>query len=543
MINAELNYNPYLMETQIRFNGQPPRVNSLVEKYQHMNLQSWVSKIPKIFYDEMNGFYFELDFTGTQLDYEDLCNAFRKVGITDESVPIVHKENLEDRITKQNMVESLLVWLENNPNRRFNNDAFKAENSDLYDGGYSYVFLHGRGLNGDILKDMNVSVEFVDKAEELKDTDLTCTPILIYITEKTLQTLASELSYFRARPDVAEEQLFFLIGGMLDKNTVGRIIRDLGVMNPKVVETPDAPIVRKYIEVYPITAFIKEALDKLRNEAEAIESVLKQDNEKSIIKNREIHEKIDEINAVLERLGIFEKFVRGYSDLLTASSNEEMENELLHKVNYWRKQRTKIYKNDEAFAAAKDFEKDVKLWLSNFAKANKKEAVEKLNSAKKDLETEYKKAQYDEFQPDTKEVEIPDMELITSFYYNLLEIKEERYVEEKEAFLGMLFKQHQSDERQMVLETTYQYSAWRDYVANLVKAIADKYLDQLKFIYKEYIDRLAEEYLGHVLKAIEQEELIKQETESQLSEDEKKLQTDNKWLAELYEKRLAIERG
>lgn len=89
MIKAELNYNPYLMETQIRFNDQPPRINSLVEKYQHMNLQSWVSKIPKIFYDEMNGFYFELDFTGTQLDYEDLCNAFRKVGITDESVPMI----------------------------------------------------------------------------------------------------------------------------------------------------------------------------------------------------------------------------------------------------------------------------------------------------------------------------------------------------------------------------------------------------------------------------------------------------------------------
>ena len=58
MINAELSYNPYLMETNIRFNGQPPRINSLVEKYQNMSLQSWISRIPKIFYDEMNGYYF-----------------------------------------------------------------------------------------------------------------------------------------------------------------------------------------------------------------------------------------------------------------------------------------------------------------------------------------------------------------------------------------------------------------------------------------------------------------------------------------------------
>ena len=104
MINAELSYNPYLKETDIRFNGQPPRVNSLVEKYQNMNLQSWISRIPKIFYDEMNGYYFELDFTGTQLDFEALCNTFRKAGITNEIVPIVHKELIGDRITKQKEV-------------------------------------------------------------------------------------------------------------------------------------------------------------------------------------------------------------------------------------------------------------------------------------------------------------------------------------------------------------------------------------------------------------------------------------------------------
>ena len=98
MINAELSYNPYLMETKIKFNGQPPRINSLVEKYQEMNLQSWINKIPRIFYDEMNGYYFELDFTGTQLDYEMPCKTFRKAGISDKVVPIVHKGCLEDLI-------------------------------------------------------------------------------------------------------------------------------------------------------------------------------------------------------------------------------------------------------------------------------------------------------------------------------------------------------------------------------------------------------------------------------------------------------------
>lgn len=34
MVKVELNYNPYLLETSIKFNGQEPRINSLVEKFQ-----------------------------------------------------------------------------------------------------------------------------------------------------------------------------------------------------------------------------------------------------------------------------------------------------------------------------------------------------------------------------------------------------------------------------------------------------------------------------------------------------------------------------
>ena len=542
MINAELSYNPYLMETQIRFNGQAPRVNSLVEKYQNMNLQAWINRIPKIFYDEMNGFYFELDFSGTQLDYEDLCNAFRRIGITEESVPIVHKKKLEDRITKQKMMERLLKWLEDNPSRRFDQDTFEADNPDLYDGGYSYVYLHGRSLNGDALKDMSVSVEYVDDTEELKDTDLNHTPILVHITEKTLPNLASELSYFKSRPDVAEEQLFFMIGGMLDQKTISRVIRDLGVVTPKIVEVPDAPAVRKYIEVYPVTAFIKDALDKLRKEAESIGEAIKSDNEQNAISNRQVHEEIDSISTLLDRLKTIEQYLREYSDSLFTKTNDDLERDLLHKVENWRNKKIKISKTEEAFSAAKDFEKDTKQWLLSFAKTFHNEAISRVISAKKDLEAEYSKAQYDTFRPDTPDVLIPEMELIASFYYDLMELKEEQYVEAKEDLIGMFFKPHPSDEKQMVLETTYYYKTWREYVLRLVKDSAEKYLDQLRSIFKEYIDALTEDYLDHVGNAIDLKELEKQETISQMSEEDKLLQDDNKWLAMFNDQRLAIER-
>lgn len=543
MINAELSYNPYLMETNIRFNGQPPRINSLVEKYQNMSLQSWISRIPKIFYDEMNGYYFELDFTGTELDYEVLCNTFKKAGITNEIVPIVHKQCLEDRITKQNEMEKLLGWLEANPNNRFDYDAFRAENSELFDGGYSYIYLHGRGLDDAILKDMNVSVEHVEKVEELNNTDLNCTPILIYITDKTLPMLASELAYFKARKDVTEEQLFFSIGGTLDKMTIERVIRDLGIASPKVVETPADLAVRRYIEVYPITDYIRNSLNVLRLAANNIGEDLERDNEESIIKNREIHEKINSINNTLDNLGKAREFYREYPDSVPNGYMTEMEEELLKKINDWRGKKIKINKFEEAVPAAGEFERDTKKLVLTYGNKIKTNMDEQLTGLRNDFETEYKNIQYDDFEPETKLLELPEIGIVESFAQKLLEFKEEKYVAAKEDLIGMFFKARQGDEKEMVLETTYYYKNWRDYVSELVKKVADAYEDKLKLIYKGYLTCLRDEYVQHIEMAIEQETLKRSEVESQLSEDEKLLRDDNLWLAKFNEQRVAIERG
>ena len=502
MINAELSYNPYLMETNIRFNGQPPRINSLVEKYQNMSLQSWISRIPKIFYDEMNGYYFELDFTGTELDYEVLCNTFKKAGITNEIVPIVHKQCLEDRITKQNEMEKLLGWLEDNPNNRFDYDAFRAENSELFDGGYSYIYLHGRGLDDAILKDMNVSVEHVEKVEELNNTDLNCTPVLIYITDKTLPMLASELAYFKARKDVTEEQLFFSIGGTLDKMTIERVIRDLGIASPKVVETPADLAVRRYIEVYPITDYIRNSLNVLRLAANDIGEDLERDNEESIIKNREIHEKINSINNTLDVLGKAREFYREYPDSVPSGYMTEMEEELLKKINDWRGKKIKINKFEEAVPAAGEFERDTKKLVLTYGNKIKTNMDEQLTGLRNDFETEYKNIQYDDFEPETKLLELPEIGIVESFAQKLLEFKEEKYVAAKEDLIGMFFKSRQGDEKEMVLETTYYYKNWRDYVSELVKKVADAYEDKLKLIYKGYLTCLRDEYVQHIEMAI-----------------------------------------
>ena len=128
MVKAELVYNPYLLETEVLFDGNPPRINSLVEKYKGEKLQTWIAKVPSVFYDEMNGYYFELDFSGTELDFEELRKSFAQAGVGKDLVLLFHKGELAGRRQKLLSVEDLLKWLENNPNRRF---AFNEFHNNL----------------------------------------------------------------------------------------------------------------------------------------------------------------------------------------------------------------------------------------------------------------------------------------------------------------------------------------------------------------------------------------------------------------------------
>ena len=141
MVKAELSYNPYLQETQIRFNGQSPRINSHVEKYLDKKLQTWIHELPLIFRDEMNGYDFELEFTGTKLDYEELKRSFSNAGVSDAQVHIFHKNELDERDDKLKKIDQLLTWLDETSNRRYNIKAVRSENYDLLDADYEYIIV------------------------------------------------------------------------------------------------------------------------------------------------------------------------------------------------------------------------------------------------------------------------------------------------------------------------------------------------------------------------------------------------------------------
>lgn len=141
MISAELEHNPYLLETDVKFNGQSPKINSQIEKYENQLLSDWVKNVPKIFYDEMNGYDFEFFFSGTEYDFQKLNQAFAQAGVTQEQVRLIMRNELEDAEVKSNEIKGMIDWLRLERNRQFDFDTFYDVNKGLFEETFSCVLV------------------------------------------------------------------------------------------------------------------------------------------------------------------------------------------------------------------------------------------------------------------------------------------------------------------------------------------------------------------------------------------------------------------
>ena len=295
MVKAELSYNPYLLETKIKFNGQEPRINSLVEKYQNDTLQNWIKKIPSIFYDEMNGYDFELEFSGTKLEYEDLEIALADAGVTSNMVRLFHKNELDCRLSKTEKIDELLKWFEENPNRKFDFQIFREQNEELFNSNYVCVLLNAPSGSYELFVKYEVSIENIESVNELNNTSLVHTPIIIWLDESTLINMKSNLKYFFNRKDVQHNQMYFWVSPELNVASIERTIKDLGIEKPQVISNIDNANIKRYLETYPVTDYIFETVALLREQEIQIGKVLEQENEVSLISNREIHTQIDKL--------------------------------------------------------------------------------------------------------------------------------------------------------------------------------------------------------------------------------------------------------
>lgn len=544
MVKAELNYNPYLLETTIKFNGQEPRINSLVEKFQEGSLERWVRRIPDIFYDEMNGYNFELEFSGTERDFLEIVDAFRRKGITEDLVRVFHKNELDGRKEKSELIDDLLEWFAKNPNRNFDIDMFREENADLFNNSYVYIIFQGTQLSMESPNNRDIAVEHVNSVEELSDTELSNTPILMYIAADNIADFQKNLRYFLERKDVEHAQLFFLISPSLDAGKVERIIKDLGVCEPCLVLDVFDDAIKKYIELYPVSEYIYSIVSVFRKKITELDEYLEKESEKCAAVNREVHVRIDEYECIISRLKEINQNFINRDNLELSIEWSNVEAELISLISNWRKRKTKITDDHEAEKVANEFETDVR----NFYKQFVERITCAVQTTKQDIdstyESWYRNAEFDvDYQLERPEFIIPEFEDDISFSYDLLKLVEEKYVEPKEDILGLFFKSASGTSKEPVLQRTFYYQNWRDYVLSVVRPKEETVVNVLFENIRKYESAVAEKYIAHLTDLIEEQTQMKKREAEKLSDEERLLQNDIDWLIKVKDQLKNIERG
>lgn len=543
MVKAELSYNPYLQETEIKFNGQSPRINSHVEKYLDKKLQVWIKKLPYIFRDEMNGYGFELEFTGTRLDCEELKKAFADAGVSEAQVRIFHKNELDDRDSKIEKLEMLLNWLEENPNDRYDFEKKRREHYELFDGDYEFIVLHGRITDTEALKARHISIENVENIEELTSTDLHNIPILYVVDPESVQILKNDLRILEGRPDVVPDQIFFLISPNLHEETIVREIMDLGITEPNIVRSATDPIIMKFFELFPFTDYIRDSLRLFKKDIPEIRQELDIAISETKEQNIEQHNQIDkldaEINCLKESLDKFINPDRTDFSVSFLMTIEETKNKILN----WRKQKTKITQPNEAVRIAVEFDRDVQDYYQEYLRKMHSALVRAANTVQIQQRGWYDLAFADRgFVP--QRVPVPDFtfDAIPSMKDTLLEIREEAYVTPKDDFLGWFFKQNPASDPEPILEITYYYAKWREYALSTIEPYLYNIFTICVEKLNDYFDSLGNAYKEYLLLLLAAKEADKANLSSQLSEEEQLLQSDNDWLVKFTDMVKMIER-
>lgn len=544
MTKVQVEYNPYVRETKVLFNGNKPRINSIVEKYKKYLLNDWINEVPIVFYNEMNGYDFDLEFIGTALDYKELKDSFSNNGITEDKVRFFHKNEFQSREDKLIKLQELFVWLTNNTNRKLDIEEFKANNIDMFEDSFPIVVV-GSGIEESFKYDnVNIQVERLDTVNSLAGTDLEEVPIIICINPENCKNLNTTIHYINSRSDLKKEQIFFWISPMLNKDSISRKIIDLGVQIPLIVKGINDVVIKKYFEIHPLTTYLYESLNILREKKEEIRIILESENEEFEISNEEIVAKIRTYESRIENLKEAISFFNNIDNLNIPNEWKEIESDFIKIAMQWKPKKTLINGDEEANNMAQQFESDIANAYIKFKTAISGEVSKvRTDISRKCLEV-FEDAIWDSSLIKTSMVKSNTVIApnISDIKTGLLAFRNEHYEKAKSGFFENIFQNNSSEEKEDVLVVTYSCKAWRGYVETLISKCSKTYLDdcinELNRFYKEN----SEEYLKYLNDVLNTQIEMKNNLASQLSEDNAKLQQDNDWLVDFEDMIKAIER-
>lgn len=133
MKKVDISYNPYKVISNISIDGKKPIKGSSINDMERRRLQEWIEALPSVLLKEYRDTNFEISFTGTQMDYDDVVSSFEAA----KDIVVVTKYNFINKAEPteaESLIDSIFTDIQNGPIQELKDqriiEAFeKAKNS------------------------------------------------------------------------------------------------------------------------------------------------------------------------------------------------------------------------------------------------------------------------------------------------------------------------------------------------------------------------------------------------------------------------------
>lgn len=544
MVKVELKYNPYVLETKVYFNGQLPKINSQIEKFENKRLFVWSDKLLDILYSEMNGYDFDLDFSGTKADYEKIKYLIKKNHLNSE-IRLNFVNRLEEAAKKCRRFKEMITWLKRSSIEEFHflefweiNQEYMIENNLLY-------VLVDKKVADFSIEDLDVNVESVDSISQLPE-NIGFYPVLLVLDADKEAEFRQNLLALLQRKDLIADQIFILISENVNLAYYIRLINDLGLKQPQFIYSIDSPLIYDYFENYVRIDFLFKALKILETQKDMTSSKLDQKFETMKQNNREIFEKISKLDKEIADIQLAIEQFENWHLVMYKNEFEKLYVQLNETITHW-KSRTKQIRNDsEAEKMMKELQGLTEKSLFEFKNAANRLFDDKLSELMNIFSRLYKDSNIqDSFYVHSRNELIISKYEVKNFSEKLRVLRQERLVPKEDIFglINRIVKNEQNKIQELVPDITYDLDKFREIACKETLPIAQNLLTDIENRLQSIQLYIVDEYKTHLSTILNEKLLEKANEANQLSAAEKHLQDKKDWLIEFSGQLSEIERG
>lgn len=299
--------------------------------------------------------------------------------------------------------------------------------------------------------------------------------------------------------------------------------------------------IQRYIETYPMTDYIHRNILLLRKTVGELSEYLKNESEECEMENMEIHVEIDRYDEILNKLKeVHSRFIN--RDNLEIPYNWiEINNGLERKISSWRKRKTKITYETEAFDEARAFEIDANGYFQDYINILTAAVNRTIQEISEQYFLCYQSAEFDtaysvmatlslSWDKALEDIQAADV---------LRKIFREENPDQQNDFFKVIFGG--GIETGTELQKVYYMEEWRGKMLGIIKPRCEDLMQQLFRQVCEYEKYVAKKYIEHLEELIESQSSRKAIAVSKLSDKEKMMQVDMEWLTNIQDMLKEIE--